>query len=389
MSTTVPRVSSAREYVLRQGERPLNLGLNDGTWAPQAVVDALELFRDRLAFRNYTTADNDEVRAVIAEIDGVTPKHVFLANGSGPILKQCVPWIVRNAITSSPVRIARHVLGKSGFPIVTPSHTYSKVPRKASDLGLTVRFVPLTPESGFKLDLDALERHLQKQDSFVYVANPNNPTGNVLVTREQLEPLLVRYPGSRFWIDEAYVHYVDPAEHQYFSGLVPKHSNLMVSRTMSFAYGMAGLRIGYLLCAPELVKTFEAQLTDYRLGSLQEAVAIAALRDTEHLPFVRAETRRWSGFLRRELDRQPGVQAFPTQANFVFARFTNGKPASSLVKALAERGILIKAFNPIADQRYEEYFRITVGLGDENRRVMTAISEILGGPAPSTEEPAA
>lgn len=355
----------------------LNLGLNDGTYAPQAAIDALRSFDTRTSLRNYTTSENDPLRETIARIDGVRPEHVFLRNGSGPILKQVIPHVIRSAIKSSPIRVARHVLSKNGFPIITPRHTYSKVPRKAAGLGLTVHFLRLDPPH-FRLDLGELESHLAKQDGLVYICNPNNPTGNVLITREQLIPLLERYPKSKFWIDEAYVQYIDPAEHRYCADLVTAYPNLMVSRTLSFAYGLAGLRVGYLLATPPLVAELQGQLTDYRIGLLGERVSVAALEDEAHLPFVREETRKERARIIAAVNGLRGVEAFDSQVNFVLCRFRDGRSAKKLAESLEARGILIKTFTAIADQRYDEYFRLTVGLEDENARLLAEMREILG-----------
>lgn len=355
----------------------LNLGLNDGTYAPQAAIDALRSFDSRTSLRNYTTSENDPLRETIARIDGVRAEHVFLRNGSGPILKQVIPHVIRKAITSSPIRIARHVVRKNGFPIITPRHTYSKVPRKAANLGLTVHFLRLDPPH-FRLDISELDGHLKKQDGLVYISNPNNPTGNVLITREQLIPLLERYHRSKFWIDEAYVHYVDPKSHRYCADLVTAYPNLMVSRTLSFAYGLAGLRVGYLLATPPLVRELQEQLTDYRIGLLAERVSIAALEDEAHLPFVREETRKERDKIQAAVNELRGVEAFDSQANFVLCRRTDGQSAQKIADSLAQRGIRIKTFTPIADQRYDEYFRLTVGLTDENDRLLAEMREILG-----------
>ena len=144
---------------------PLNLGLNDGTYMPAACIDVLQRNAHRLGLRNYTTANNDPLREVIAEIDGVTPEHVFLRNGSGPILKQVVPHIIKSSIKGSTRRVMRHLVNKNGFPIITPKFTYSKVPKKASELGLTVHLVELGPENGWTLDVAEIERRRRRKET--------------------------------------------------------------------------------------------------------------------------------------------------------------------------------------------------------------------------------
>jgi histidinol-phosphate aminotransferase len=245
-------------------------------------------------------------------------------------------------------------------------------------LGLKVEMIPIEPETGFQLDIDKFEAALKRNDGIAYITNPNNPTGNMLITRDQLIPLLERYPRSRFWIDEAYVQYLDPSEHEYFAGLVTRYSNLLVSRTFSFAYGLAGVRIGYLLAKPSFVAELDRQLTDYRLGTLQEDLGIAALEDPEHLPFVREQTRLGREQLYAGLAKLGGVQAFPSLANFVLGRFTDGRRAADLKTKLGQRKIKIKTFEPSNGHSYDAYFRITVGLPAENAFLLAQMAEILG-----------
>jgi len=357
---------------------PLNLGLNDGTYCPKSCVEVMQRFTSTTGLRNYTTADNDPLREVISKLDGVTPEHIYLANGSGPLLKQCVPHLVKKAIRSSPLRIARHLINKTGFPIVTAEFTYFKVPLGASRLGLEVELLPLTPESGFKLDPQDIRRVLDRRDGLVYITNPNNPTGDVLITREELVPLLEAYPRSIFWLDEAYVQYMPPEKHQPLSDLVMQYDNLVVSRTFSFAYGLAGVRMGYLMTRPEWVQEFESGVTNYRLGSLQEALAIAALEDPDHLPFMRQHTREQLDLLLAGVRSHDGIEAFDSHANFFLCKFTDGERTGPwLSERLAKQGIRIKTFANVQDRTYEPWFRITLGVPEENRFFLEQLSEAL------------
>lgn len=357
---------------------PINLGLNDGTYAPQAVADAMVRLATRTGLRNYSEGTNRRLREAIAERDGVAPENVFLHNGSGPILKMVVPFLVRREIKRSPVRIFKHLTVKRGYPLVTPRLTYSKVPKKGAQAGLTVHMVPLDPENGFTLDVAKIEEAVRKRDSFVYICSPNNPTGNVLIQKSDVERLARAYPRSIFWIDEAYVQYVDENEHEYVAPLAGQLPNVMVGRTFSFAYGMAGLRLGYLLCDSELVNALNAQLTDYRVGTLHEELGIAALDDPDHLPDLRARCAEARSVLIQGFSRFDGVEMFPSQTNFVLGRFTDGRTGAWLREELEKRGVLIKKFDAWGDENYDEYFRLTVGTPEENAFLVALAGEVLG-----------
>ena len=345
---------------------PLNLGLNDGTYCPKACIEVLQGMSSTTDLRNYTSSENDPLLEVIARKDGVTPEHIYLANGSGPLLKQCVPALVEKGIRASPLRMARHLLSKNGYPLITAELTYFKVPLKGEKVGLQIELLPLTPASGFKLNPEHIRAALKKRPGMVYITNPNNPTGDVLIRREDLVPLLNEFPESTFWLDEAYIQYID------------HHPNLVVSRTFSFAYGLAGVRMGYLLARPEWIEEFKSQVTDYRFGTLQESLAIAALEDPEHLSFMRRQTREQLGLLLAGVRSHEGIEAFDSKTNFFLARFTDGKRTGpQLAEKLAERGIKIKVFAPVKDRTYADWFRVTLGVPEENRFFLEQLADAL------------
>lgn len=357
---------------------PLNLGLNDGCYSPAACAQVLARYQaeGRLAFRWYTTADNDPLRAVIARLDGVQPDNVFLANGSGPILKLALPHLLEAAIKAQTSRMVKHLLSRSGFPVITPAFTYFKVPRGLEKKGLPVVLLPQGPEDGFALRMDAVHQALRRQDGLFYLSNPCNPTGNVMIQRSQVQELVEAYPRSVFWIDEAYVQYVDPDGGGPVSDLVPRYPNLVVSRTFSFAYGLAAVRVGYLLGSPELRRELEEKVTNYRLGALAEDLAVAALEDPEHLAFVRAWRRQEVDRVRTVVDAVPNLRSFPSQANFVLCQTTDGTPARRLYDRLDAEGVHIKVFEPLQDQRYDPYFRLTLGTAAENRFLVERIAAL-------------
>lgn len=358
--------------------RPLlNLGLNDGTFAPQSVVEAVAAFNHRSAFRNYSSPDHDPLRERIAQLDGVRPEQVFLHNGTGPILKLALPELVKSKIFASPLRVARHLVRKSGYPLYTPRWTYSKIPSKATQSGLSVIYLPLEAQNGFRIDLDHLRQTLRKRDGLVYIVNPNNPTGNSLLDIADLRPLLEEFPASTFWIDEAYVQYLED-EVPRASPLVAQYPNLLVSRSFSFAFGMAALRIGYLLAPAATVAKLESKVTDYRLGKVQEAAALAAVNDRDHLPELRQKTAQALDFLHRGMSRFDVIQTFPSKLNFILARFCDKRSAKPFAEALRQRGIIIKTFPAYGGFDNEAYFRVTTGLPEENQRFVDTLAEVLG-----------
>lgn len=347
-------------------EPEVDLSLNNGNLCPEACVDRIKSYADREAMRRYSEIDNLPLKQAVAGRDGVSAKHVYLANGSGPLLKQCIPHVIRSNIKSSAFKTARHLINGMGFPLLTATFTYSKVPQQGRRNGLSVRLLPMTPETGMRVSPDDIAAELMRQDSFVYLCNPNNPTGQLTLAREPLIALLERFPGSRFWIDEAYVQYLELADYQPVSDLVVKYPHLMVSRSFSFAYGLAAARIGYLIASPELVATFEGQGTGYKLGLLQQDLALAALADTTHLPEVRRRAAEGRATVGAAMRAELGVEVFDSSTNFILARFTDGRTGAALADAMLRRGVRIKTFTPVEATSFESFFRITLGTSAEN-----------------------
>ncbi|MCP4915592.1 MAG: aminotransferase class I/II-fold pyridoxal phosphate-dependent enzyme [Proteobacteria bacterium] len=356
---------------------PINLGLNDGTYCSQAAIDVLQEHSSRTSLRNYSNSENSELKALIAQECGCSPDMVYLHNGSGPILKQVLPHIIRSEIKSKASRIVKHLISKQGYPIITPVLTYGKVPLKAIKSGLTVRLVPLLPDNDYTLDIVELEAAIKKGDGLVYIANPNNPTGNVLVTREQMEPLFKRYPNTTFWMDEAYVQYVSEQDHPRLVDFVAKYPNVVCTRTFSFAFGMAAVRIGYIICRADLVAELEGQVTDYRIPLLSERMGVTALKDGQHLADVRERTDAARAYFGERMAAHPSLKVFPSVANFVLVQTKDGDKAKAISAGMLERGVKIKTFAPLKEHTFGDIFRITVGTPEENEYCMDMLDEVM------------
>ena len=361
---------------------PINLGLNDGTICPQSCIEVMQRHQSRTDLRHYTTAENEPLLQVISEKDGVNTDNIFLANGSGPILKQCIPWLVSQKIKSSPTLAAKYLLRNTGliknvFPVVSGRLTYFKVPLKGMKAGLSMNLLPLGPETNWKLRPEDVADALKKTPSLAYICNPNNPTGQLMLTRSEIIELVEAFPDSIFWVDEAYVQYMPEDEHKPLSNLVSKYPNLYVSRTFSFAYGLAGARIGYLLGPSQSIGDFKSQVTDYRLGTLQEALAIAALTDNAHIKDLLEMTARDRIKVTEVLEKQ-GVEVVPSYTHYILGRFGDGKRTGEwLAKSLLSKGIKIKHFVPVGSEKYSEYFRITLGVDKENDYLCEQLESIL------------
>ena len=357
--------------------QPIDMALNHGTYCSERCVQVLRGYDSNRSLRIYPPADNKDLRSAIAKDAGVEPGNVLVANGSGPLLKTCIPYLIETKIKKSPARMVRYLMKRIAYPIITTRLTYSKVPAAGVRQGLRCVLLPLEPENGFALDMGLLEAQLLQQDGVVYLANPNNPTGNVLVTRTQLEPLLRRFPESIFFIDEAYWHYVPERPDIRLSDLVRRYPNLVILRSFSFAYGLASIRVGHVIADTKWIEQFETKLTPHRVGQLAAELVMASLEDRGHLDFVRQENANERTRLMNAIGQYQNLRAFPSEANFVLCQTRAPFNGRKMHDAFLERGIKVKCFEPFGEERYDEYFRVTVGLPEENTHFIAQLDAIM------------
>jgi histidinol-phosphate aminotransferase len=362
----------------RFADLPVDMALNHGTYCSERCMGVLRSHDSSVSLRSYPAADNGDLLRALAADAGVKPENVLVANGSGPLLKTCIPFLIEQKIRRSMLRTARFLLKRVAYPIITTRLTYSKVPASGVRVGLRCVLLPMGPHNGFALDVEMLESRLSRQDGLVYLCNPNNPTGNVLIKRQELEPLLTRFPDSFFFIDEAYVHYLAEGRDTRMTDMVLGHPNLAVLRSFSFAYGLASVRVGYAVADRQVVAQLEAKLTPHRVGQLAAQLAIASLQDHDHLGFVRRETAKERARLIDAIGSHEDLDAYPSQTNFVLCRAHGRWSGREVHDALLARGVKVKIFEPFGDERYDEYFRVTVGLPAENDCFIKQLDAVMG-----------
>ncbi|WP_153076793.1 histidinol-phosphate transaminase [Paraburkholderia bonniea] len=226
------------------------------------------------------------------------------------------------------------------------------------------------PAKDYGHDLDAMAKAVTPATRVVYLANPNNPTGTFF-SLEQLSAFLERIPGDVVvLLDEAYNEYLEPQLRYDSTELVRRYPNLVVSRTFSKAFGLAGLRVGFALATPYVTDLLNRVRQTFNVNSLAQAAAIAALSDDDYLN----ESYR----LNREgivqfyaLCKELGLTYVESQGNFVVIKVGN---SAELFDALLRRGIIVRK---VVDYGLGEWLRVTVGLPKENARFFAALRELV------------
>ena len=325
----------------RPGERVVKLNTNENPFPPSPrVVEAIHTI-DPERLRRYPSPSAEDFRRTAARVHGVSPDMIVAGNGSDEILAMA----------------ARTYLGP-GEILAYPDPTYSLYPVLA-EVG-EVKVVTVPWAAGWDLPIDAL---LATGARAIFFANPNAPTGT-LVRTSRVRELATRFSGLLL-VDEAYVDFADENS----LALVREFSNVMLCRTLSKGYALAGLRFGYAIAAPELVSEMNKVKDSYNCDAVAISAATAALQDQDYArrswEHVRAERARLSETLRRR-----GWQVIPSQANFILATCPDGN-AAAIYRGLKGKGILVRFFDkPGLDDK----LRITIGTAEENDQLLAALS---------------
>lgn len=283
---------------------------------------------------------------------GVEPDEVFVGNGSNEIIE----LMVRTFTTPQDEAI----ICKGSFlmyKVALQSH------------GRRFFEVPMGP--GYRYDLEAMAERISSRTRIVFLANPDNPTGTAF-SRRELEEFLGRVPSECFVVlDEAYFEYVDWPDYPNGMNYFRRTPNLVVLRTYSKIYGLAGIRLGYGIMQSQLAGYLHRTRMPFNLTSLSQAAGVAALEDVEHVRTTRETTHRGLRYLEEEL-RRLGVRVPTSFANFVFADF--GRPAEPIYEQLLRRGIITR---PIPAYGFPNALRISVGLRAHNEKLIAALQELL------------
>ncbi|MBK1726155.1 histidinol-phosphate transaminase [Halorhodospira neutriphila] len=314
------------------------------------------------AAHRYPDGNGFALKAAVAERHGVPPERVTLGNGSNDVL----------------VLLAQAFLGP-GRTAVFSAHAFAVYPIATQTVGATARVVPALPaeaEQPYGHDLEAMLAAVDETVSVVFVANPNNPTGTWL-TEGELRGFLDRLPARVIAVvDEAYFEYA-AAEPGYpdASRWLEAYPNLVVTRSFSKVYGLAGLRVGYGLSHPAVADLLNRVRQPFNCSAPAQEAAAAALADEAHTRRAVALNDEQRRILREGLEAM-GLRVLPSAANFL--TFYAGEQAAQIHEGLLRRGVIIR---PVAGYDLAGWLRVSVGTAAENRTFLEALAELRPGAA--------
>jgi histidinol-phosphate aminotransferase len=286
----------------------------------------------------------------LAEKLGVEPANLILGNGSNEVIE-----------------LAGHAVIAPGTEVVVSQYCFAVYPIVTRLFGAELVVVPAR---NYAHDLPAMLRAITPRTRVIFVANPNNPTGT-LASREEVVRLINDVPPEVILVmDEAYIDFLDDAVDLLpllRQGLKP---NLLLMRTFSKIYGLAGLRIGYGIGQPELIAPLEKIRQPFNINALAQAGALAALDDNEHLQRTRRNNAAGLQFFQQGL-REIGLPFLPSAANFILVKVGDGQ---RVFEQLQAQGVIVR---PMAGYQLPEFIRISIGTPAENARCVGALRKAL------------
>ena len=346
-----PAVRAVAAYTLSARRAPIKLNQNENPYdVPEAIKRRVIERALQRPWSRYPDFDPQELLEALARFSGWRADGILAGNGSNELIEAALLVTVGE-----------------GTRVVIPEPTFTLYALLTRMLGGEAVRVPLGPD----LEYDAAALGQARRDAqapVTVVCSPNNPTGGVLPAAE-ISDLCAQADGLVI-VDEAY--------HE-FSGqtavpLLADHPNLIVLRTFSKAMGVAGLRLGYLLAAPELVREINKARLPYNLNFFSQAAALAVLEEATAFGVVVGRLIAMREALAADLAALPGVRVYPSRANFILFELQRHDP-KRVFEELYARGVLVR--DVTAYPRLERCLRVSVGTEDENAALLRALRESL------------
>lgn len=309
--------------------------------AMQRVLDQLHLYPDGNAFY---------LKRKLAQKLEIAPENLILGNGSNEIIE-----------------FVGHAFMRPGVDVVVSQYCFLVYPLVTQMFGANLISVPA---KNLGHDIPRMIASITPQTRVLFIANPNNPTGT-LASKDEILMAIEEAPEDVLVVmDEAYIDFLDDAPDLVALIRQGKRPNLLLMRTFSKIFGLAGLRLGYGIAAPGLINAFEKVRQPFNVNSLIQAGAMGALDDEAHLERTRKNNRQGLALFERELKKM-GVGYVPSAANFILIQVGDGQRVSN---DLQKRGVITR---PMGGYKLPEWLRITIGTPEENVRCLGALRQIL------------
>lgn len=317
--------------------------------SPKALA-AIQATQD---LARYPDGSSAALREAIAEVHGLEAAQIVCGSGSDELLS-----------------LLAHAYLRPGDEAVITGHAFLMFEIMIRANGAAVK---AAPDTRLTADVDAILAQVNQRTRMVFLANPNNPTGTYVPANE-INRLQAGLPADTLLVlDGAYAEYVQRSDYEIGTHLVSRFANVVMTRTFSKAYGLAGLRLGWAYCPPEVADVLNRVRGPYNVNSVAQAAGIAAVHDRKHLNAAIEHNARWLAWLTAEITKL-GLRITSSVANFLLIHFDSEEMAADADAHLRKAGLVLR--------RTENYglpasLRMTVGTERANRAVVAALAGFL------------
>ena len=348
-STAKSIESLEKKFNPRPLATPVRLSSNENPYGPSEKVRNAMQDNFDLGCR-YPFSYSQELHEMIAEKEGVTTDHIVVTGGS-----------------TEGLRITGLTYGVNGGQIVAAKPTFLAMTTYASHFGADISWVPV--DENMMHDLEAMDRRVTNNTSLVFLCNPNNPTSTLLPADKVMDFCQSVSNRAVVFSDEAYYDFIEDSSYPSMVELVKKDMNVIVSRTFSKVYGLAGIRIGYLIARPDIAARIRKNVVAY-INILAISAAKAAMQDKEFYDHALKKNKEAKQYIYSVLD-DLGLKYVPSHTNFVF--FHSGVNINTLNAQMKEHGVLIgRPFPPFYD-----WCRISTGTMDEVKLFGEGLKKVM------------
>jgi histidinol-phosphate aminotransferase len=348
-------VQEPATHPVREGVVRLSSNENPFGPSPKALKAMTEAFN--LACR-YPDERADELVSSLAKMNGVESSQILLGDGSGEILKLCAD------VFTGPLANTNPAAGRGALVVADP--TFEAILVHAQNNDAEVVKIPLTDSYAH----DLAKMMDSAKEGLVYVCNPNNPTASISPKNEVRSFIEKAPPKTMILVDEAYYHYADSGDYESVIPLVQDHPNLIVARTFSKIYGMAGLRCGYCIASSMIIERLRARQAWDSVNIMAVAAATASLDDSEPVARGRQLNTETRAFTVKELEGM-GYRTIPSQANFIMIDLK--RPVVPIIASLrnlkVDVGRLFRAM--------PNHLRLTIGRKAEMESFLAAFRQVM------------
>jgi histidinol-phosphate aminotransferase len=331
-------------------EKVTKLASNESPIGPSPLVIA-ELEKLTRQAHLYPDGDCFELKKRLAFKEEILPNQIIIGNGSNEVLE-----------------LVAHAYLEEGDEALMGEHCFIVYPIVSS---LSRATVVRSSMENMAIDLTDLLARITEKTKVIFLANPNNPTGT-RSTKKEIEVFLDEVPKNILVVlDEAYSEYMSPDDVLNVCEDINKHKNLLVLKTFSKAYGLAGLRVGYGMADSTIIETLNKPREPFNVNSMAQAAAIRALEDSEHIARAVSINKEGMIYLKSELNKL-NIKTYPSYANFLLLEFKSN--ARTLYEELLKVGIITR---PLENYGLMNHLRVTIGTEENNLQFIAELKKLI------------